>query len=219
MLDEIEVMGIRPASDLIQVSAGGRVLTSAYFNECGITTYEEALRRMPLRIVGGNIVLSRGPYSIHGQVQKPIAIFVDNAEWTPAFGGTGNLNELSMAYPFSIIERIEFMDGSHSAAYNSAGSGALLLTTKSGYENYDPLDALFVQTHRPLGYQAPRDAYRPHFQWREAYGDIPAAQASIWAPCVPGGSKVPRLEGQSRSVTVISGILDSGLPVQLIRRQ
>lgn len=217
LLNEVEVLGIRPSSDLILSSAGGRVWTSDYFAERGITTYEEALRLLPLRVVGGNIVLSRGPYSIYGQ--RPVSIFVDNAEWTPAFGGTGSLNELSMAYPFNIIERIEFLGSAHAASLSSAGNGALLLTTKSEYRNYDPRDDLFVQSHRPLGYQAPRDAYRPHFQWREAYGDVPAEQAAIWAPCVPGGSKVPRLEGSTPSVTVIAGILDSGLPVQLIRRQ
>lgn len=216
LLNEVEVLGIRPSSDLILSSAGGRVWTSDYFAERGITTYEEALRLLPLRVVGGNIVLSRGPYSIYGQ--RPVSIFVDNAEWTPAFGGTGSLNELSMAYPFNIIERIEFLGSAHAASLSSAGNGALLLTTKSEYKNYDPRDALFVQSHRPLGYQAPRDAYIPHFQWREAYGDEPAVQTAIWAPCVPGGSKVPCLDGQTPAVTVISGILDSGMPVQLIRR-
>lgn len=216
LLNEVEVLGIRPSSDLILSSAGGRVWTSDYFAERGITTYEEALRLLPLRVVGGNIVLSRGPYSIYGQ--RPVSIFVDNAEWTPAFGGTGNINELSMAYPFNIIERIEFLGSAHAASLSSAGNGALSLTTKSEYRNYDPRDDLFVQSHRPLGYQAPRDAYRPHFQWREAYGDEPAVQTAIWAPCVPGGSKVPCLDGQTPAVTVISGILDSGMPVQLIRR-
>lgn len=216
LLNEVEVLGIRPSSDLILSSAGGRVWTSDYFAERGITTYEEALRLLPLRVVGGNIVLSRGPYSIYGQ--RPVSIFVDNAEWTPAFGGTGSLNELSMAYPFNIIERIEFLGSAHAASLSSAGNGALSLTTKSEYKNYDPRDALFVQSHRPLGYQAPRDAYIPHFQWREAYGDEPAVQTAIWAPCVPGGSKVPCLDGQTPAVTVISGILDSGMPVQLIRR-
>lgn len=66
------------------------------------------------------------------------------------------INELSGSYPFSMVKSIEYVPPqsalflSNTAAYNG---GALVITTKSGYER-DWSDELFLQIHRPLGYQS-----------------------------------------------------------------
>lgn len=70
------------------------------------------------------------------------------------------ISELSGSYPFNTVKSIEYVPP-HSALVisNTAahGGGALVITTKSGGCNDWSAD-LFLQVHRPLGYQSEKSA-------------------------------------------------------------
>lgn len=108
------------------------------------------------------------------------------------------ISELSGSYPFNMVKSIEYVPPqsalflSNTAAYNG---GALVITTKSGYER-DWSDELFLQIHRPLGYQS----------------DVSALSSLetndyLWFPTLPTVNKLPEVEN---CTVYVCGFTDNG---------
>ncbi len=108
------------------------------------------------------------------------------------------ISELSGSYPFNIVKSIEYVPP-HSALFISSsaahGGGALVITTKSGSGNDWAVD-LFLQVHRPLGYQSEQSAFA-----------VRSSGLGCWVPMACGAEEIP---ADCKSPVWISGFTPDG---------
>lgn len=92
------------------------------------------------------------------------------------------LSEFETAYPFSIMERIDFLQPGMALiiSQEAGNAGALVFHTKSGkFSDWERPP--YLQLKDPLGYQEPKDFYHPKYSVAEE----PALGSTIyWNPCV-----------------------------------
>ncbi len=109
------------------------------------------------------------------------------------------LSELEGSYPFHIVKSIDYIPP-HSALFLSAtaahGSGALMITTKSGQE-INWAQNLFIKIHQPIGYQNNPTATTPRLAGR-----------SLWMPILTKSSDIP--EAHVGDTISICGFTDDG---------
>lgn len=220
---------------------GVRSYTYKEFEDQHITSYEEIIRKIPgLRVVNGNVISAFARQSTFntGISGSNVEFWVDGSQWTPFSTTIGNLSksnspkllnapmrqehsythlmsntlsEFSAAYPFHIVESIEFyrpsaaMIISSSATYNG---GALVITTKDGSKIRDWDDDLFVRVIKPLGYQDAQESYQPHFIYDLTMDDNTFIAA--WYPKVHDANSITH---QKDTYIEMEGIANGFIPV------
>ncbi len=149
------------------------------------------------------------------QLSTPGGAAANVATQPATSGGTPiQLSELDNVYPFHTVERLEYLRPGAAVVYSgSAQSGLIKITTRSEVSPSRQPD-IFIRSLSPLGYQRPRDSYRPHYIYREDFNDASGKPevTSIWLPMAKEGTKIPTIPN---STTIISGITADGRPIQL----
>lgn len=196
--------------DIYEILAS-RTFTSEEMEKDHITSYEEALRKIPgLSVYDGKVRSRRGK----------VQLWVDGTPWstnddsdgitlTPskritreAMYATGGLIPIDVAekqvstseselrlfagsYPFSMIKDIKYFRPNEAVIFNSKavnGGGVLLFTTKDGGEVKAP-SSIFMKITSPLGYQKPAEFYTPKYEFAESL-DYPTRSTLYWIPIV-----------------------------------
>lgn len=219
-LQELEVTAQKSDEELRQDmyrALGVRTVTSEDIEQNNITSYEEAIRKIPgLMIQNGNLINIGAKGSLRGEGGF-VELWVDGTKWTPiqetssSSGSVFNtFQEFSDAYPINIMESIQYFRSSIAMVISQSaalGAGALVMKTKDGSKLSSWDHDLFIKQVTPLGYQKEAEAYEPHFTY-DPTQESPTV-TSYWYPQV---SNVEELPSVHNSYIVIEGITDKGLP-------
>jgi TonB-dependent SusC/RagA subfamily outer membrane receptor len=213
-LEDVEVRAAR-------VVKKGKSAYSSPFNDILSSEDIEKMRAHDmlsiLRRIAGVTVLG-DKISIRGSSGTPL-IYIDGAE----------IDEVTLKeMPVEVVDEIEVVKGAQAAIFGSrGGNGAILVTTKSGFEQkYNISQEFNIKNIMPLGYQQTKEFYAPRYETSTQKNDAaPDLRTTVyWNPNVvasdEGVAEVDfyAADAPESYAVVIEGVTPNGQLIYAVER-